>query len=225
MNIGQAFDQTAAYYDDWIKKAQPRYEEIFSIVKDLIPFSEEIPIRVLDLGAGTGLFAWHVIQKYPQAQVVLYDLAEQMLEVAKERFRDYTSQIVYKVGDYRSLQDLEPFDLVVSSLSIHHLTNEEKQDLFKGIYGILKSPGIFINVDQIKPPTPDLKEIYKRNWLENLRAKGASEERIQESMERRATYDKDALLTDQIAWLQAAGFECVDCIYKYYFMGVFFAVK
>jgi tRNA (cmo5U34)-methyltransferase len=225
MDIGKAFDQTAAYYDDWIKKAQPRYDEIFTIVKDLMPFPNNVPIRVLDLGAGTGLFAWHVLQKYAQAQVVLYDLAEQMLAVAKERFRDIDGQVEYKVGDYRSLGNLEPFDLVVSSLSIHHLMHEEKQDLFKAIFGILKSGGVFINVDQIKPPTSYLQEECRRNWLENLHARGASEERIQESLRRRATYDKDALLIDQIAWLQAAGFESVDCIYKYYFMGVFFAMK
>jgi tRNA (cmo5U34)-methyltransferase len=54
---------------------------------------------------------------------------------------------------------------------------------------------------------------------------GASDEHIRESIDRRKTYDQDALLADQIQWLKEAEFVNVDCVYKNYFMGVFFACK
>jgi tRNA (cmo5U34)-methyltransferase len=89
----------------------------------------------------------------------------------------------------------------------------------------LSNKGVFINVDQIRGPTPSLQELYWTKWLEKVREKEAAEEKISESIQRRMTYDKDALLTDQLQWLKDAGFANVDCVYKNYFIGVFVATK
>jgi tRNA (cmo5U34)-methyltransferase len=225
VTIGQTFDESVDYYDEWVKIALPCYDEIFSIAKELIPFAPDARIDVLDLGAGTGLFSMHVLQKYPNAAFVLYDVASKMLDVARERFRESTSQFQYIVDDYRYFQSSKRFDLVVSSLSIHHLTDSDKKDLFKRVYTVLSNEGVFINVDQIRGPTPFLQELYWTKWLEKVREKEAAEEKISESIQRRATYDKDTLLTEQLQWLRDAGFANVDCIYKNYFIGVFVATK
>jgi len=225
VKIGQTFDESVEYYDEWVKIALPCYDEIFSIAKELIPFATDARIEVLDLGAGTGLFSMHVLQKYPNAAFVLYDVAPKMLDVARERFRESPNQFQYIVDDYRYFQSSKRFDLAVSSLSIHHLTDSEKKDLFKRAYTALSNKGVFINVDQIRGPTPFLQELYWAKWLEKVREKGAAEEKISESIQRRVTYDKDALLTEQLQWLRDAGFANVDCIYKNYFIGVFVATK
>jgi tRNA (cmo5U34)-methyltransferase len=156
---------------------------------------------------------------------VLYDVADKMLEVAKERFRPYPDQFKFVVGDYRNFQDSQQFDLIISSLSIHHLTDSEKKDLFDKVCTLLRGRGIFINVDQIKGETPYLQELYWARWLDKVRRKGAAEERIRESIDRRTAYDQDALLIDQLRWLKEAGFANVDCVYKNYFVGVFLATK
>lgn len=225
MKIGQTFDESVEYYDEWVKIALPCYDEIFSVAKELVPFATDARIEVLDLGAGTGLFSMHVLQKYPNAAFVLYDVAPKMLDVARERFRESPSQFQYILDDYRYFQSSKRFDLVVSSLSIHHLTDSEKKALFKRVYTALSNKGVFINVDQIRGPTPSLQELYWAKWLEKVREKGAAEEKISESIQRRVTYDKDALLTEQLQWLRDAGFANVDCIYKDYFIGVFVATK
>ncbi len=225
MTVGQAFNESVEYYDDWMKKALPSYNKIFLVAKELIPFAPDSRIEVLDLGAGTGLFSKHVLDKYPQATFVLYDVAAKMLEVAKVRFRESLAQFQFVVADYRNFQSLERFDLVISSLSIHHLSDSEKKNLFSKIYTALQDNGLFINIDQAKGPTPYLQKLYWANWLERTRQRGATEDKISQSIQRRLTYDKDALLTDQLQWLKEAGFVNVDCIYKDYFIGVFMATK
>jgi tRNA (cmo5U34)-methyltransferase len=225
VTIGRTFDESVDYYDEWVKIALPCYDEIFSVAKELIPFAPDARIEVLDLGAGTGLFSMHVLQKYPNAVFVLYDVAPKMLDVARERFRESTSQFQYILDDYRYFQSSLRFDLVVSSLSIHHLTDSDKKDLFKRVYTVLSNEGVFINVDQIRGPTPFLQELYWTKWLEKVREKEAAEEKISESIQRRMTYDKDSLLTEQLQWLRDAGFANVDCVYKNYFIGVFVATK
>lgn len=225
MTIDEAFNSSINYYDDWMRKALPNYEDIFKTAQDIIPFESTSPIDVLDLGAGTGLFSKHVFEKYPNAKFLLYDLADKMLEVAKERFHSYPNQFEFLIGDYRTLKVEHEYDLVISSLSIHHLTNNEKQELFRSIYCILRKPGMFINVDQIKGETNYLQDLYWNHWLEQVKQVEPSEERIKESINRRTKYDRDALMTDQLNWLTEAGFINVDCVYKNFFIGVLLAMK
>lgn len=225
MTIDQVFNDSIEYYDDWMKKALPNYSDIFSTALELLPFEPDATIDVLDLGAGTGLFSNHVLQKYPKARFVLYDLADKMLGVARERFANQSRQFKYVLGDYRKIQGKQEYDLVISSLSIHHLEDKEKFNLCGSIYRLLRTSGIFINIDQIRGETPYLRDLYWNHWLEQVRRAGFSEERIQESIGRRIPYDRDALLADQLQWLKDSGFENVDCVYKNFFVGVFLAIK
>jgi tRNA (cmo5U34)-methyltransferase len=225
MTIDQAFDKTVAYYDDWMRKALPGYGDLFAVATTVMPFAGDKPIRVLDLGAGTGLFSQHVLQTYPNATFVLTDVAAKMLEVAEQRFAEQTGQFEFVVEDYRQLQAVEDFDLVISSLSIHHLTDEEKQRLCQQVYTALREGGAFVNIDQIKGETAYLQNLYWDLWLRHVRASDAPEEQIRESIERRTTYDQDALLADQLNWLREAGFVNVDCAYRHTFIGVFLAMK
>jgi len=225
MSIGKDFDRSIAYYDAWIEMALHCYQDVFSIAQNLIPFDPGAPIRVLDLGAGTGLFSRFVLERYPQATFVLYDLGKKMLAKAEERFRDTWDQFESVVGDYREIAYQQAFDLVVSSLSIHHLTDPDKADLDRRIYAALKPGGVFINIDQVRGESEYVRQLYWNGWLDRVRASGASAEQIEESITRRTTYDKDALLCDQIQWLREARFESADCVYKHHFIGLFFARK
>lgn len=225
MTIGQEFDRSAESYDSWMRLALPGYDEIFSTALEIMPFEVDKAIEVLDLGAGTGLFSWHVFGKYPQARFVLCDLAPKMLELARERFQGYEDQFEYVLRDYRDYQSTRRFDLVISSLSIHHLTDEEKRKLFGDVYRSLRDGGVFVNVDQIKGPTPEMGALYWENWLGKVRAAEAPEYQIQASIQRRTKYDHDASLVDQLQWLSEAGFVNVDCVYKNFFIGVFYASK
>jgi tRNA (cmo5U34)-methyltransferase len=225
MTIDRAFNDSVGYYDEWMKRALPDYEVLFGTALELIPFDPDSPIDVLDLGAGTGLFSSHIAEKYPNATFVLYDLADKMLALARERFRSSAERFEFVVGDYRELPAGREFDLVISSLSIHHLTDPEKRALFRTIHGILRAPGLFLNVDQIRGETPFLRGLYWDHWLDQVRRREPDAERIRQSVERRTAYDRDATLADQLRWLGGAGFTNVDCVYKNYFVGVFLATK
>ncbi len=225
MSVQEAFNSSVEYYDDWMRKALPGYKDLWGTAKELIPFDEEAALDVLDLGAGTGLFSKFVLEKYPRANFVLYDLADRMLEVARDRFGPAIRQFQFVVGDYRKIEATHEFDLVISSLSIHHLVDEEKRELFKRIYGLLRYGGLFINIDQVRGETNYLKELYWSHWLNRVRRSGADEAQISESVARRVAYDHDASLADQLQWLREAGFTHVDCVYKNYFVGVFLAMK
>jgi tRNA (cmo5U34)-methyltransferase len=225
MTIGDAFDASVAYYDDWIRIALPGYEELFGTAVGLIPFDPSRAFDVLDLGAGTGLFSKHVIDSFPNARFTLVDLAPKLLDVARSRFAERTAQFDYVTSDYRAIESPPQYDVVVSSLSIHHLTDEDKAGLFQRVYRVLRDGGVFLNVDQIRAESPQMEKLYRSRWLDHVRRLGATEQQIADSLDRRDTYDHDALLGDQLRWLRDAGFESEDCIYKNWFVGVFLAVR
>jgi tRNA (cmo5U34)-methyltransferase len=225
MAIDEAFNRTVQYYDEWIRKAVPGYDDLFTVARELIPFAAHDPIQVLDLGAGTGLFSQQVLEQWPHARFVLYDIAGKMLDVARERFRDYPDRFRYVTADYRNLDNAGSFDLVISSLSIHHLDDPEKRRLCREVYGVLREPGIFLNIDLIKGPTAYLEELYCADWYDKMRQAGAPDEEIKAGIERRLAYDRDALMEDQIRWLRDAGFSDADCVYRNYKMGLFLGLK
>jgi tRNA (cmo5U34)-methyltransferase len=149
MTIDEAFNASVAYYDEWMMKALPNYEDIFGTALALLPFEPEAALDVLDLGAGTGLFSKHVLWKYPRSNFVLVDLADKMLDLARERFGKNSPKFKYVLGDYRKLDEEQEYGLIISSLSIYHLHDDKKKALFGCIHTILRKGGIFINVDQI----------------------------------------------------------------------------
>lgn len=225
MTIDKAFNSTVQYYDSWVQKALPCYEELFQVAVESIPFPATEKLRVLDLGAGTGLFSWHVFKNYSQSSFTLIDVADKMLDVSKERFAGMEKQFSYITGDYSDSLPEFKYNLIISSLSIHHLDDATKKTLFSNVYKKLDQGGVFINVDQIKGPNDYFQNLYWSTWLRRVRQTDASEEQIQQSIMRRTEFDKDATLIDQLNWLQDTGFDRVDCLYQHYFVGVFYAQK
>ncbi|MBN1450353.1 MAG: class I SAM-dependent methyltransferase [Anaerolineales bacterium] len=223
--ITQAFDASVDYYDDWMRVALPSYAGIFAAALEQIPFEKTASVHVLDLGAGTGLFSWHVLEEYPAATFTLCDLAPGMLEIARQRFTPYPGQFTYLVADYRQISTDQKFDLVISSLSIHHLSDEDKHALFIHIHSLLEEAGLFINIDQVWGPTEYWQSRYWDQWLERVQRSGVSQDQIEASVRRRKEYDREASLADQLQWLEQAGFSQVDCVYKHAFIGVFCALK
>ena len=72
---------------------------------------ESPPRRVLDLGTGTGAVARLVAERFPEAEIVGADVAEQMIEEAR-RVTD-SARITYQVADAQKLPFADgAFDLV-----------------------------------------------------------------------------------------------------------------
>lgn len=220
MNIQQAFNAAAADYDQLRRILIPCFDDFYGTAVGVIPFNRMAPLRVLDLGAGTGLYSGMVQYAFPNAEFTLLDLASEMLEKAKTRFSKMGKSPRILTGDYVET-DLEGlYDLVISGLSIHHLSDSDKERLYQRIYNALKPGGMFINADQVLGKTPELEQRYRQQWLDSVRALGISDEELK-AAKKRMEYDRTATLDAQLGWLEAAGFQDIDCWYKNYSFAVF----
>jgi tRNA (cmo5U34)-methyltransferase len=212
-----SFDSIAENYDRQRRQLIPCYDDFYRITTDLATDGPPGP-RVLDLGAGTGLMTWHILKKRPGAECTLVDFAEEMLNVAKKRFAGQ-SNVRYVTGDYRTVDLGTGYDIIVSSLSIHHLDDRDKEGLYHRLYGLLKDGGIFVNADQVLGATTAIEAEYQRRWKEKITESDLPANEKAAAFER-MKMDRPATLEDNLRWLRDSGFRDVDVYYKYYTFAV-----
>ncbi|HVY95476.1 MAG TPA: class I SAM-dependent methyltransferase [Solirubrobacterales bacterium] len=111
-------------YLEQVRAEVPRYEELQEQAIAAIPFAPE---RVLELGMGTGETTRRLIEAYPDAWVIGLDSSPDMVFRAREAYDDVQ---LARIED--PLPD-GPWDLVIGVLSIHHLTTDQKQNLFRRV--------------------------------------------------------------------------------------------
>jgi len=212
-NSRAVFDATAANYDRDRVKLIPGHEGFYAAALELIPTDA---MRIVELGAGSGLFSAMLRAAFPEAHLTLIDFSENMLALARNRLGSNSdaTHITFLLADYT----IEPLptnsDAIVSSLSIHHLEDERKHALLRPIFTALRPGGLFINADHIAGPTPELEEIYQLRWLADVRTEGATEQQIADSLYRQQE-DRRTPVSTQLAWLRDTGFTNVDCWYKH----------
>jgi len=133
VTVGTLFGEAAWDYDRARRQLVPGFDRFYGTVLGSIPFGVEQEIRVLDLGAGTGLLSAMVAEKFPRSRVTLVDISVEMLRVARRRFAGQEGRFEFRTMDYarKPLPRTEGgYDLVVSALSVHHLMHGDKRELF-----------------------------------------------------------------------------------------------
>ncbi|MDR1014774.1 MAG: class I SAM-dependent methyltransferase [Coriobacteriales bacterium] len=219
--VQASFDARATAYDANRRSLIPHFDEFYRIGVEALAYCDQSP-RVLDLGGGTGLSTSFLLGRYPDARVTLLDFSNEMLAVARERFKD-NPNIDFRVRDYRSFPFDERFDLVISGLSIHHLTADEKRELAVRVFGLLEPNGEFFNADLVSCEDERLEQEMHRQ-LQGFLRQGLSEDEVQRFVSSQRL-DRPAPLESQLSHLRSAGFKVVECLYRHLIYGVFYAQK
>ncbi len=223
--IKKHFDEEAHEFDRIVLKLIPHYEEMISALVTAIPFETSAEIRVADLGCGTGSIAKKVKETFPHAHVTCVDIAENMIETAKKKLSPY-SGIRYQVSDFYRFYFTDRYDVVLSSLALHHLaTDEDKQVFYGKIYNALSPGGVLYNADVVLASSSLLQEAYMGQW-KNFMSRNVSRQEIEDKwIPKYREEDRPARLMDQLAWLGKIGFVNTDVVWKYYNFAVYGGAK
>lgn len=186
----------------------PRRAEGESVLLDHVPRDAR---RILDLGAGDGRLLAMLRIDRPQMHGVALDLSELMLEAARKRFAGDERVELVKHDLAEPLPAIGRFDAVVSSMAIHHLEHERKRSLYGEIFDVLEPGGVFANFEHVASPTHRLHLAFYAA--------------IGEPLEHEDPSDRLLDVESQLAWLREAGFDDVDCYWKWLEMALLIGVK
>ena len=203
----------------------PHRSNFFKIARSYFEFfvSRRQQPRVLDLGCGDGLFVQELLRSYELGKVVLLDGSREMLASAEKRLASHAG-LDFVGATFQELLSNDPlpdrkFDFIFSSLAIHHLTMNEKSSVYEYAYKHLNPDGHFLNYDVVIAPTADLEKWSMslwRLWIEDHPEKDAAAKLLDIPEKYKANTDNiPDSLGDQLDALRSAGFDGVDCFFKY----------
>jgi tRNA (cmo5U34)-methyltransferase len=186
--------------DDWLRYRAdveaPLAQQGELVLRDyLVPAETR---RVLDIGCGAGRLIDVIRERFPDVTAIGLDLSPDMVEQARNKFGadGNTTFAAHDLMDHLP-KSLGTFDAIVSSLAIHHLPHDRKAELYGEAYSLLNPGGTLCDLDCDKMPSKRLKKMF----------------RTAHKIDRSVRHPSDQPATRQLKldWLEAAGFEDVQC--------------
>ncbi len=213
-SVEQFYNTISKDYNELVHRAIPRYPEMLWAIFQYIP-KDLKPKRILELGCGTGNLSELIVKTYPDAQKVLVDISEEIINQCKNRLGN-NDTIEYCQKDINALNfPADSFDLIISSITIHHLQHHEKEMLFKKAFSWLANEGVFTYADQFAGVTKGIYDNHMNLWHQFVLNSGCTADEWELWMKHQNEHDYHATAVDQIAWLKKANFSSIDITWRY----------
>ena len=119
------FHSDPGSYLELIRGDVPRYDELQEKAIEAIPFA---PARTLELGFGTAETTRRLLERHPRTRITGLDASPEMVFMARRL--GWEEMRLGRIED--PLPD-GPWDLVISVLTVHHLDDDGKRDLFRRV--------------------------------------------------------------------------------------------
>jgi trans-aconitate 2-methyltransferase len=218
-SAAEFFAERAAEYDSLIQRGAPRYGEMLDELVACVPADSA---RVLELGCGTGALTLRLVERCPNAEFIVVDAAQQMIEITQERLDERVAS-EFITSTFEDL-DLRPqrYDCIVSSMALHHVA--DKESLYASLHSALTPGGIFAFADELVVADSSVQEQFWHRWVDFAeRPDGLSAKEMQDIIEHMEAYDRYETLPRQMELLRKAGCETVDCVWRFLNYAVFVA--
>jgi tRNA (cmo5U34)-methyltransferase len=197
----------------------------------LLPFGEQDPVTVLDLGAGTGAASRAVLGRYPRAVAILADFSAAMRGLGEQEMAPFAGRYRYVEFDMSAggwpAEIPAAVDAAVTSLCVHHLPDDRKQSLFAEIFARLAPGGWYLNYDPVRTDDPVVAATWER--VADRDDPAAAARRQQRTPQEQARWDNHVRhlspLPPQLDYLRSAGFHGVDVYWKRLDYVIFGGVK
>jgi tRNA (cmo5U34)-methyltransferase len=223
-DVAQFFNSIKDQYTESVRRSNPCYTEMVEALLAYLPTAWTLN-TILELGCGTGNLTLLLRDRFPESKLIGIDVAEGSLAVCQKRMG--AKHIDLRQMDMRTAQfEGESFDIVVSSLALHHLTDTERRNLYSSVYNWLRCGGRFAFCDRFQDESEQVTQVNRRIWKEGAFVRGTTEAEWQKWMDHEAEHDHPGTLIQQAIWLKdEAGFAVSEIVWRKYLWAVVYAQK
>ena len=215
--------QNQEFVSEWLQRQDARAPERrrqFVVMRALLPKLPNQEFTYVNLGAGSGNLDEVLLAHFVKAHATLVDGSQAMLDSARERLEPFSDRVEFVVGDLSNPEWLSavpgPFDVAVSSFAAHHAGPAERvRELYSEVFGLLRADGIFVNLEYVRFPRPEL--VALSSW-----AARDPEAQLNATTPRHAL---PGTVIEQVGWLSEAGFATADAMWKNMSVVCFCALK
>ena len=228
-----AFDEEVTRsFDDMLQRSIPQYEVMRAAVRDIaVAFLElqeksaQMPPLVLDLGCSRGEMIARVREQCPPAHFVGVDVSAPMLRAARERFAGDPNVEIAQCDLRQEYPSVPPACVTLSVLTLQFIPIEYRQSMVKQIYEHTTPGGCLILVEKVLGQSAGLNDMMVARYLDMKRDRGYSEEQIV----RKRLALEGVLVPITASWneelLRSAGFEAIDCFWRWMNFAAWVAVR
>ena len=220
--------EVAECFDDMLRRSIPQYDVMRSAVFTIGSRFVSSGTDVVDLGCSRGDALAPFIDHLGAAnRFVGVEVSRPMLSVASERFSGLMKTGVVKLVDTDLRYDFPTVyaSLILSVLTLQFIPIEYRQNIVQRVYDSLAPGGAFILVEKVLGNTSFLDSLFVEEYLDTKRKNGYTDEQINR---KRASLE-GVLVPITTRWneqlLYDAGFNYVDCFWRWMNFAAFVAVK
>lgn len=220
--------QVALAFDDMVSRSVPFYEEIHSILLDLIDRQYKPETNIYDLGCSTGTTLKLIDQHLKKTQkvrgvMVGIDNSEAMIEYCSKKCSKIKNIELHCQNIEQT--DFEKAGLVIMNYTLQFIAQRQRLKILKNIYSQLTPGGVFVLSEKIQCANPTLHRLTTDLYYDFKRRRGYSELEISQKREALEKVLIPMTPEKQLTQLRAAGFKKVDVLFRWYNFACYVGIK
>ncbi len=225
MNIKETFDSEAHEYDFTSRAVNIYFDEALDTLVENISITKTNP-RILDVCCGTAILTEKVANKFPKASFTGVDFSTGMLEIAKERMKNYNfTTFVCDVCDSEKMKELGKYDLIISSFGIHNIHGfNNKQIALNNVLAHLNAGGQYLTCDLLKGENKKENKHFfnfQKEWL----LKTYNKKETKDWLKLLSEEDDPETLQNNLTLLKNVGLTDASLVWKKEFLAIIKGIK
>lgn len=120
--LERRFSRNAKTYDTYASVQKIMSKKLMNLIKI------DHPIKILEIGCGTGYLTNLLVQSFPNAHITAVDLASGMIDVASQRMKNngVDNQVTFVCADIETHFPTDNFDLIISNATFQWFNHPDE---------------------------------------------------------------------------------------------------
>ena len=216
-------EEVTQVFDEMLGRSIPDYDSMRSLVFNIGSHFIKPNTVIMDIGCSNGIAVKPFVRKFDN-QFMLYDVSEPMLRACQANYED-NPNVTVKNYDLRQGVPKLNCSLILSILTLQFTPIEYRHKIVKSIYDALEDNGAFILVEKLLGNTSEIDDVLVSEYYEVKKEHQYTNEQI--ANKRKSLEGVLVPVTENwnIELLKQAGFQKIDCFWRYLNFCGFIAIK